>query len=146
MKENLTKLKKLTHELAEGLVIDEEHPGCAYETITTIMDFAPLLCHIVSSDYRLLYTNPFTKKYAEGISSQFGISGDEESSTCFKKLWGKQKVCDGCLVAKVIESGSITKDVWECPVGVRFDVIAIPFRNNGTVAVLLMAVEVHDEQ
>jgi len=125
-KQILKKLAELTerlHDTAAGA--DEECADASmYDVLTTVLDVSPLLCAIVSPEYKLLYMNPYTKEYKK------------------ERLFDDKMLCD---IKKAFKDGElIRKKIWK-ENNSAYDLVILPFRKNGISAVLVMANEVIDE-
>ena len=140
---NLLKLKGVTKELADE-IHDEAHydPDSVFQLVTTLLDYMPVLCEIVTPDKKIVYVNQYTRDHVK----RMGGEDPRVGGTCFTEMFGVDHPCENCPLEKAIDTGELTQIDFVAPVmdeervdqGMGGSLIAIPLRWNGTSAVILI--------
>jgi len=101
MKEyNLNELKNLTKELAIGI---QKKKSNIFDKIKFIFDGLHSPIAIIDNEYRMIYLNDEIKKLAK---EETGVN-IKEGEVCYKVLYGRNNVCDDCLVRKALETKKV---------------------------------------
>jgi len=146
MSDNLLRLKEVTRELAEE-IHEEQHydPDSVFQLVTTLLDYMPVLCEIVTPDLEIVYVNQYTKDHVKRMGGTEPTVGGK----CFAEMFGVDHPCEKCPLQKAIDTGEINEIDFIAPhiqedneervdVGMGGSLIAIPLRWNGTSAVILI--------
>lgn len=138
MNKSLKKLREITKELAEEIRDDCDAEDSLFNLVTTIFDFLPVICEIVTPDHQIVYINNYTKERIKMYSGKDAKVGE----TCYESIWGLDKPCENCPVVSALDDGVIKVQEWSPPKNpdhkYQGEVITIPLRWNGTSAILLV--------
>lgn len=134
----LQRLKEITKELAEDIRDDSIGDDSLFNIITTILDFLPVLCKIVTPEHELIYINDYTKKHLKKLGGPDVKLGD----ICYATIWGRKEPCETCPLASALETGIIESQEWNSPEYSKYHysgkLMTIPLKWNGTSAVLIV--------